>query len=129
MGLTGRKCKERDSCVAACINTLMDRDDCPHFFNSDAQHAVEAWSALRMWMRGHGKDLFLAPWHEDPRPLMVGCANSAPYILLHFNGVDDHAVICRDGEKVFDPAWIGKPIVGPMTCGYWMVGVVVDYHP
>lgn len=125
--LTGRKCKKLTDCVSACINTLMDRDDCPHFFNGE-NDADTAWRLLREWMRGHGKDLFLAPYRDDPRELMQEANPAAHYMLIYDTHDDTHAAIFKDAERVFDPAWNSKPIKGGIDGKYWLVGVVVDYY-
>lgn len=128
MVIDGRKCKQRDECVAACINTLMDRDDCPHFFDGE-NDALRAWQLLRSWIRTHGKDLMLFPYDKDPRPLMDCVLNNGYYMLLCNNGHGDHAVICKGSERMFDPSWISAPIEGPLSGGFWIVGVIIDYHP
>ena len=126
--LNGRKCTQKDSCVAACINTLMDRDDCPHFFNGD-NDADTAWGLLREWMRGHGKDLFLAPYRDDPRKLMLEANRSHYYMLVYDTDNNTHAAIFKRSERVFDPAWISAPVKGAIGGTLWLVGVVVDYIP
>lgn len=125
--LRGRKCKQQDDCLAACINTLMNRDDCPHFF--DGRDGEWAWGRLREWMRQHGKDLMLFPYSEDPRPIMDDTLNEGYYLLICRTGGDDHAVICKGSEVVFDPAWLPGSVNGPAGCGFWVVGVVVDRLP
>ena len=131
MGMTfnGRKCKERDSCAAACINTLMDRDDCPHFFDGDGSDAVSAWNALRQWMRSKGKDLVFFPYVNDPRPRMQELNPDAHYMLIYDTDNDTHAAIFKGSERVFDPAWISAPIKGAIGGTHWLVGVIVDYIP
>lgn len=124
MALNGRKCKQRDECVAACINTLMDRDDCPHFFDGK-NSGDQAWALLRLWLTDHGKQLMIFPYKEDPRPIMLAVVNDGYYMLLCHNGHGEHAVICQGDERVFDPGWIQSPIEGAMDNGYWMVGVLV----
>lgn len=123
MVLEFRKCKERDSCLAACISSLLDRDDVPHFF--DGRSSEEAWVELRKWVRSQDRELVLFPYEEDPRPMMKDMMNENYYILMCDNGHGDHAVICKGDEKVFDPGWITSPICGPMRAGFWLVGVIV----
>ena len=123
MDIEGRKCEERNSCVSACINTLMNRDDCPHFF--DGRPGQDAWRSLHRWVREQRKELMLFPYDIDPRPLMKDCDNEGYYMLLCHNGHGEHAVICKGGERVFDPGWIQSPIEGPLDNGFWIVGVVV----
>lgn len=123
MGLNFRKCRERNSCMAACIASLIDRDDVPHFF--DGRDGVQAWDDLRKWLKQHGHYLLLFPYESDPRPLMAEVRNDSHYILMCGNGHGDHAVICKGSERVFDPGWIQSPIEGPMQNGFWLVGVVI----
>lgn len=128
MGLEGRKCKERDSCVAACVNTLMDRDDCPHFFDG-VRTAEEAWLALKSWLReNHNKELMLFPFTEDPRESIKAGWNESAYMLIYDNTNDQtHAAIFKGDERIFDPAWISCGVKGPVDGSFWIVGVIVDY--
>lgn len=126
MDLNGRKCKTDGDCLSACINTLMNRDDCPYYFNNQ-NDADTAWFLLRAWMRQHGKDLMLFPYMDDPRPWMVSMSNETPYIMIYDNEDGAHAAIFKGGACIFDPAWVTKPVKGAVNGECWLVGVVVDY--
>lgn len=114
--------KSYGDCVTACIGSILEREDVPHFNNG--QDGVEFWCSMRAWLENHGYKLLLLPFREDPRPLMDEMYNNEYYFLMCSNGEENHCVVCKGGERVHDPSWYSTPITGPLENGYWIVGVV-----
>lgn len=127
---TGRFCmvdhqppKTHGDCVAACIRSLLDRDDVPHVF--DDRPVLDSWSVLRSWLAGIGKTIAIFPT-DDHESFMRENNPGIPYILFHSTGETDHVVICKDGKKYHDPAWWKVGIVGPTSQGYYVIGIIGD---
>lgn len=110
-------------CIRACIAALIDRDDVPHYF--DGRPNEQAWQQLRGYLAFHGKTLTLLPI-DDHAEFMVANNPGIPYLLLCSTGEGDHAVICRDGKKIIDPAFGPLPIAGPHSLGAYFIGIVGD---
>jgi len=108
-------------CIRACIATLLDRDDVPHVF--DGRPAPDSWSELRAWLKSINRTLFLVDV-GDPWEYMELNNPGVAFMLLCSTGSGDHAVICRNGKVVHDPAWYKTEIKGPHSVGVWIVGVI-----
>ncbi len=111
-------------CVRACIATMIDRDDVPHVF--DSRPILTSWSQIRGWLAVHGKSLAIFPV-EEHGDFMRENNPGVPYILFcsAFRG-GDHAVICKDGEVIHDPAWYRTAINGPHSMGCYVIGIIGD---
>jgi hypothetical protein len=111
-------------CIRACIATILDRDDVPHTFGVGCS-PLDSWSILRSWLATIGKTVSLFPT-DDHVQLMKENNPGVPYILLHSTIRGDHAVICRDGEKIHDPAWYALDQMKPHSLGFYIIGIVGD---
>lgn len=120
-----RMCTAKEDCIRACVGTLIDRDDVPHVF--DTRPAEEAWAELRAWLESHKKALYIFA-AEDHAEFMRVNNPDLPYILLAKNGRgEDHAVICRNGQVIHDPAWYKSAIVGHHSSGFYYIVIVGDF--
>lgn len=120
-----RMCQESNDCIRACVATLINRDDVPHVFGKHPNE--EAWAELRAWLESHGKYVFVAPVEEHAE-FMNSTNHGIAYILLHQNARgEDHAVICRNGEVIHDPAQEKSPIIGHHSqLGCYLLCVIGD---
>lgn len=109
-------------CIAACIRTILDRDDVPHCF--DGRPTEQAWIDLRAWLAEQGKciALFASESHVE----IMRQNPDIQYILLHATHRGDHAIICRDGAVVHDPAWSRSEIAGAHSMGVYVIGIIGD---
>ncbi len=113
-------------CVRACIASLIDRDDVPHVFHDYGKRPVEdAWAELREYLAQHKKVLAIFPV-DNHAEFMSQNNNGVTYMLFCGTGRGDHAVICRNGEVVHDPAWYRAQITGPHSMGFYIVGIIGD---
>lgn len=114
-------------CIRACVATILDRDDVPHTF--DGRLPEEAWNALREWLAPLKKTIVLFPTEYDDefKSFMRRENFNVPYILLHrtFRG-GDHAIVCRNGERIHDPAWYRSDIAGPHSIGCYIVAIIAE---
>lgn len=110
-------------CIRACIETILDRDDVPHFF--DGRPTEAAWRDLRFWLAEHKKFIAVFPT-EDHAGLMKENNPDIPYILLHGTLRGDHAVVCKNGEKIHDPAWYRCGEMNPHSLGFYIIVIIGD---
>lgn len=110
-------------CIRACIATLIDCDDVPHVF--DERAAEDSWAALRSWLAAKHKVLAVFSV-DDHFEFMQSSNPGITYMLLCSIADGDHAVLCRDGKVVHDPAWYRTEIVGAHSCGHYLVFIVGD---
>jgi len=127
--MTPRVCKIKHNppksygdCVAACVATLIDRDDVPHTF--DGRDAESAWSDLRAYLNQHGMTLSVFASEEDPRDHMGVNNPDTPYMLMCSTSEGNHAVVCVGSEVFHDPSWYKMIIRGGTDMGVWVVGVI-----
>lgn len=114
-------------CLRACIATMIDRDDVPHVFQDYKEGStVQAYAQLREYLKHYGKT-FVVFAIDDHAEFMAVNNPGVPYLLLcsTARGID-HAVICRDGKKIHDPAWYGAEITGPHSMGFYVIGIIGD---
>lgn len=108
-------------CIAACLRTILDDDNVPHVF--DERPPEESWAELRSYLKSIGKNIALFP--VDDGMEFMGVNNpDIYYMLLCSNKSGNHAVVCKDGKVVHDPAWYKEIITGPLENGLWIVGVI-----
>ena len=110
-------------CVAQCINMLTDRDDAPHIFAQGFTDPVASWNQMRQYLAGHGKTLFVTHSDDDPREWMKLNNAGIPYMLMCQSAGGDHAVVCI-GDEVHNPAWYTFGIDGPLSQGFYIIGIV-----
>ena len=121
-----RLCKTNDDCIRACLSTLLDRDDVPHLF--DGRDSVESWKELRKWLSTLNKTLALFPV-DDHETFMRENNENVTYILLAQTiNNNDHAVVCKNGEIIHDPAWIKSPITNYHSIGCYIILIIGDLH-
>lgn len=123
-----RVCTVKDSpphsygdCIRACIASILDRDDVPHVF--DGRPPLDAWKDLRAWLTTQNKIIAVFPV-DDHAGFMRENNPGVPYILLHGTLRGDHAVICRDGEIIHDPAWYRCGVAGPHSLGFYIIAIL-----
>jgi len=125
-----RNCTVKDNppesygdCIRACIATILNRDDVPHVF--DGRPYLDAWRSLRDWLSIIGKTIAVFP-AADHKEFMTENNPGVPYILLHGTLRGDHAVLCRNGEKIHDPAWYRCGEMNPHSLGFYIICIVGD---
>lgn len=109
-------------CIAACVRTLLDRDDVPHCF--DGRPLQQAWDDLRAWLAE--RDKFIAVFFTDDHKLQMSENPNIPYILLHGTHRGDHASIFRDGALIHDPSWYRSEVTGPHSVGAYVIAIIGD---
>jgi len=120
-------------CIRACIATILDRDDVPHVFDNriikdgkvDQDLVILAWIELRAWLRTYKKTIALFPSDDHAESMRMN-NEGIPYILLCGTFRGDHCVICQDGNLIHDPGWYRSEITGPLSAGYYIIGIVGD---
>lgn len=116
-------CQTHDDCIRACIATITGLPDVPHVFNKD-KPAVESWQELRAYLRQHGKQLAL--FNVDcPFDGMAVNNPDVTYMLMGRTAAGAHAVVCRNGVIVHDPAVIKREMVDGVAGLGWVVGVIL----
>ena len=108
-------------CIRACIATMIDRDDVPHVF--DGRPPENAWAALRAYLKSIKLTLFVTDILE-PFEYMAINNPDIPYMLLCQSGGVNHAIVCRGGEVVHNPAWYKQAVSGPHSQGFYIVGII-----
>lgn len=123
-------------CLRACIATVMDlpSEAVPHFADGGVS-GVEARSACRAWLNGHGLTVSAFGMPDEPLASVLewmGTENPDTTWLLFGSTAHpdrpgsggDHVVVCQGGVVVHDPAWIPTSIKQVGSCGYWEIWVV-----
>lgn len=112
-------------CIRACIATLTDDDDVPHVF--DSREAEECWLDLRNYLAGRNKFLAILVV-PDPFEFMEENNQNIAYMLIcKTQKGENHAVVCKNGKIVHDPAYYKSEITGPPEPGEdWFIGIVGD---
>lgn len=115
-------CKTTSDCVAACIASIIERQDVPHCF--DGRDSVQSWADLRAYLKSLGMTLFLTAFDENPIEWMGQNNPDTIYMLLCQFNSEDHAVICKGGTIAHDPAWYKGELTGPNSHGEYIIGIV-----
>lgn len=118
-----RMCRERDDCIAACLRTMLDDDEVPHFFKK-GEDSEKAWLELRTYLRKKSKYLYIDVCDFEPFEFMAFNNPDIPYMLLHSSNGENHAVICINDKVVHNPAHIPSGVDGPTESGYWFICVL-----
>lgn len=114
-------------CLRACVATMLGHD-VPHFFE-DGCDGETGHKRLRDYLM----TLNLSPftWALDADQVSKDALfefmrvnnTNINYLLFCRCGGEDHAVVCRDGAVVHNPAWAPYPVSGPNSSGVWLVMV------
>lgn len=114
-------------CIRACIATLTDDDKVPHVF-SDKLSAEDSWHQLREYLKGKRKFLFLTTV-KDPFDEMAENNPNIPFMLICSTDKGNHAVICKNGEVVHNPAYYNSEIKGPPEGSEeWVIGIIGEQN-
>ena len=117
-------------CLRACVASIMDMDSqhVPHFADAGADATV-AMRWMGEWLRtyecapfivAYPGDISLAELLDMHRTINP----DSVYILFGGTGGGDHCVVCRGGQVIHNPAWIGSRIIGPLSNDTWQVLIV-----
>lgn len=111
-------------CVRACVASLLERDDVPHFYEDGNGQA--AFVRMREYLSQHGLipayfDLSGEATLHDILETVKETYGNVEFLLFCRNRSGDHCVIGRGNEIVHDPAWYRTEIVGPHSMGVWIV--------
>lgn len=118
-------------CVRACVAAMMDlqAEDVPHFYH-DGCDGEEGHRRVSAFLAGIG----YAPFYSnfDARATIeevfafMEVMNPGPHYMLlgRTAGGEDHAIVCKGGEMVHDPAWMRQRVCQPASAGLWQVMVV-----
>lgn len=112
-------------CIAACMRSMLDDPDVPHCFKGG--NPEDSWIELRKYIKEtHGKNLAFFVL-EDPWEFMEKTNPEVYYMLICRTVSGDHAVVCRNGKVVHDPAAVQREITGPSwSAGRWVLGVLTE---
>lgn len=117
-------------CLRACVATILDLDAeaVPHFFHDNCDGA-QAQIRVRKYLAKLGYAPMFSNWPGEVSltELQEFMASQNPGVVCVLFGSTvegDHAVVCRDGKTVHNPAWFPHPIIGPNSAGWWQVMVV-----
>lgn len=121
------------TCVACVLNE--DRDNVPHFFglhfNCDNPEEVvtpKAHESLNEWLKPKGLKFMEYPLEADRAQLENYLAVIAPdqYVLIGCNSKNGgHSVVMKGRYYMWDPSIDNSGCVGPMSDGYYWVGVFI----
>lgn len=115
-------------CVRACIASILDRDDVPHYY--DGRPLTEVHEATRKWlMENVGLAPFFTTLEADAtlEEVLAYVATNNPdsfYLLMCQTEAGDHCVLCKGDKVVHDPAWYRTAIKGAHSLGVWVVMVL-----
>lgn len=108
-------------CLRACIASILSIEDpltVPHFFE-DTPDGEIAHARLKEYLLREHK---LIPFYvgvqgetvEEALEFIGGDGNeNVTYLLMGYNGENDHIVVCRGNTVEHDPAWIKRSLKGP----------------
>lgn len=118
-------------CVRACIASILElpAQDVPHFYyDGDGK---EGMKRAREWLNARSQSLFVTFYPGDTEVAdllnIVGEQNPDTHYMLFgvAEGEGNHCVVCQNNEIVWNPAWFGSKINGPLSdIGVWGVGVI-----
>lgn len=112
-------------CVRACVATMIDRDDVPHVF--DGRAFDKAWQDLRIWLRiMYGKTLSIFPTEDHAEFMKENNPGTAYMLLCSASSGGDHAIICRDGARIHDPAWYKSAEYKQHSLGCYFICIIGD---
>jgi hypothetical protein len=105
-------------CVRACIASIMElpTGKVPHFIDTHGEIDI---SQLNLWFarRGYAPFWVAYPgeWTLDQLLSAQSTVNPGVHYVL-FGGVSEgnHAVVCKGGAVVHNPAWYGGTLTGPV---------------
>lgn len=113
-------------CVRACLASMLELESSqvPHFFATYTD-GVKENRDMQIWFAERGQILaFLGlpgSWSkEEFFDYMADTYKDREYMLWADFGSGDHAVVCKGGEIIHNPAWYRTPIEGPHSTGMWI---------
>lgn len=111
-------------CIRACLATLTDDDDFPHFFDGKLE-TYEVWGKIRNYMKEKGNLLILFVIEDLTEFLEVNPDLICMVIGITKNTVN-HAVLCKENQIFHDPAGMFKTLadIKPIEQGEWIIGIV-----
>lgn len=119
-------------CVRACVATLLDiadGDKVPHFYHDNDAEAGHARMVEYLATQGLTPYIAHLPGTLSLDDVLTNHGDFNPtahYIL--FGGLDgggDHAVVCKGGAVVHNPAWVPCSLRGPLSIGVWQILLLV----
>lgn len=118
-------------CVRACVASIlnMPAELVPHFYH-DGCDGVEGTRRMRAYLATLGYGLNGVQYSGEALvtevlEIMRENATDIYYILIAANASGDHAIVCKNDQIEFDPAWFVEPIIGPHSDGLWSVFMLV----
>jgi hypothetical protein len=109
-------------CIRACIATMIDRDDVPHFFSD--KNPENSWYGLRIYLKSHGKNIAIFSV-EKPFFYMKSTNEDIPYMLIGKGSRGgNHAIVCMNDEVIHNP-WEESKITSPLMQKFYIVCVIV----
>lgn len=116
-------------CISACVKTLTQNPNVPHFFNFPQHKAEKGWGNLRKWLlKNERSRLVLLHVESKHNPFNYMKYNNpgVPYMLIcSTKKGGDHAIVCRNDVVVNDPGGLVEPKkYEPHSAGVWMIGLV-----
>ena len=117
-------------CLRACIASILDRDDVPHFLHDGDPDNVW-WRRVQEWARANDMVYLQFAFSGTANPLSSLLAYMAAqnpdtyYILSGASPISGHSVVCLNDKIVHDPAGRpeGQQIVGPDVDGLYIIDV------
>lgn len=104
-------------CFRACIASLLElpAEEVPHFCDGPEPSKDHAWyRRANAWLKQRGMIYMVYDYSEHSRRHLVENVGGGVYHILEgksFSG-DDHCVVGKDGEVVFDPCPFGRGLNG-----------------
>lgn len=107
----------------------MPAETVPHFYH-DGCDGMEGMLRMRSYLLSLGYGLNAIQYSgealiSEVLEIMRQNATGIYYILIAANASGDHAIVCKDDQIEFDPAWYSEPIIGPHSDGVWSVLMLV----
>lgn len=110
-------------CVRACVASVLERDDVPHFFeNGDGDLAFDL---MREYLSRHGLIPAYFPISGEAEFSEVGTHmmehyRDTTYLMFCSNRDGDHCVVGCNDKMIHDPGWY-KTTLGPHSSGVWII--------
>jgi len=103
--------KSYGDCIRACVATLADDDQVPHVFSNE-KTSEESWVELRAFLKSKGRALWVWSTKDHEKEMKENNPDMA-YMLICGTETGNHAVICKNGKVVHNPAYYRSEITGP----------------
>lgn len=114
-------------CLRACVATMLGHD-VPHFFE-DGCDGETGQTRLRdyLFYQNLVPVMFSIPGETSKEGVFEFMHVQNPnvtYLLFCKCGGEDHVVVCRDDQVIFNPAWAPHPVSSCNSSGFWVVMVM-----